>query len=63
MNVFLKKLMDFADYCGNIESYTAYEKKFATVEGTLRDGKHKFSIMIRFEKNKEEETDGNQELE
>ena len=59
MNIFLKKLMEFADYCGNIEHFNAYEKKFATVEGTVRDGKRKFSICIRFEEIKEDEADGN----
>lgn len=63
MNTFLKKLFEFADYCGNIEAFNSYEKRFATVEGKLRDGKHKFSICIRFEKIKEDETDGNEELE
>ena len=59
MNIFLKKLMEFADYCGNIENFNAYEKKYATVEGKLRDDKHKFSICIRFEEIKEDKTDGN----
>lgn len=59
MNTFIKKLIEFADYCGNIEDFNAYEKRFATVEGKLRDGKYKFSICIRFEEIKEDETDGN----
>ena len=63
MNVFLKKLMEFADYCGNIEHFNAYEKKFATVEGCVRDGRHKFSICIRFEEMKEGESNGTEELE
>ena len=63
MNTFIKKLIEFADYCGIIDNVNAYEKRFATVEGKLRDGKHKFSICIRFEEIKEGESDGNQELE
>ena len=59
MNIFVKKLIEFADYCGIIEHINAYEKRFATVEGKLRDGKHKFSICIRFEEIQEGETDGN----
>lgn len=59
MNNFVKKLMEFADYCGNIEHFNAYKKKFATVEGKLRDGQYKFSIHICFEEIKEDETDGN----
>lgn len=59
MNTFVKKLFEFADYCGTITQFTSYEKKFATVEGMVRDGKHKFSIMIRFEEIKGDEADGN----
>lgn len=60
MNTFVRKLVEFADYCGMIEHFNTYEKKFATVEGKLRDGKHKFSIHISFEEIKQEETeDGN----
>ena len=42
---------------------TTYAKRFSTVEGKLRDGKHSFSIHIRFEEIKEGDTNGNQELE
>ena len=63
MNTFVKKLIEFADYCGNIENVTTYAKRFATIEGKLRDGKHSFSIHIRFEEIKEGDTNGNQELE
>lgn len=59
MNTFIKKLMEFADYCGIIEHFNAHEKKFATVNGKLRDDKHKFTISICFEEIKEDETDGN----
>ena len=59
MNTFIKKLIEFADYCGIIENFDAYEKKFAVVEGKLRDGKYKFRIHISFDEIKEEETDGN----
>lgn len=63
MNTFVKKLIEFADYCGNIENVTTYAKRFSTVEGKLRDGKHSFSIHIRFEEIKEDETDGTENLE
>ena len=63
MNTFIKKLIEFADYCGSIENINAYEKRFATVEGKLRDGKHKFSICIRFEEIKEGDSNGTEELE
>lgn len=63
MNTFVKKLIDFADYCGKIDHVNAYEKKFATIEGKLRDGKYKFSIHISFDEIKEEKTDGTEDVE
>lgn len=63
MNIFLKKLMEFADYCGNIDHFNAYDKRFASIEGKLRDGKHKFSIHVNFEEIKEEKSNGTEELE
>lgn len=60
MNTFVRKLVEFADYCGKIDNINAYEKRFASVEGKLRDGEYKFSIHISFDKIKQEETeDGN----
>ena len=60
MNTFIRKLVEFADYCGKIEDISSYDKHFATVEGKLRDGTYKFSIHISFKKIEQEGTeDGN----
>ena len=55
MNTFVKKLLEFADYCGKIENFDATAKKFGAVNGVLRDGTHKFAITVRFDEIKEEQ--------
>ena len=63
MNTFVKILIEFADYCGKIDNVNAYEKKFASVEGKLRDGKYKFSIHISFNEIKEDKINGTEDVE
>lgn len=57
MNIFCKKLLEFADYCGKINHFDAYEKHFAMVDGELRDGTYKFSIHVSFDEIKKEDTE------
>jgi hypothetical protein len=60
MNTFVRKLIEFADYCGKIDNVSSYDKEFASVEGKLRDGTYSFSISICFKKIEQEGTeDGN----
>lgn len=55
MNTFVKKLLEFADFCGKIENFDATAKSFGMVDGVLRDGTHRFSITVRFDEIKEEQ--------
>lgn len=57
MNTFVKKLLEFADFCGNIEDFDASPRNFGLVNGVLRDGSHRFTISVNFKKI-EEEQDG-----
>ena len=55
MNTFLRKFLEFADYCGKIENFDATDKSFGMVNGVLRDGTHKFTISVNFTEIKEEQ--------
>ena len=55
MNTFLRKFLEFADYCGKIENFDATDKMFGVVHGVLRDGTYKFTISVNFTEIKEEQ--------
>ena len=58
MNNFLKRLMEFADYVGVIDSFNIFNADYASVDGKTRHGR-KFNITVHFMDFEEEEQNGN----
>ena len=58
MNNFIKRLMEFADYVGLIDSFYTSSADYASVDGKTRDGKKKFTISVHIQDIEEEEKDG-----
>lgn len=58
MNTFLKRLMEFADYVGVIDSFSIFSADYASVAGKTRHGRM-FNITVHFMDVEEEEQNGN----
>ena len=59
MNTFIKRLMEFADYVGLINSFYTSSADYASVDGKTRDGKKKFTITVHIQDIEGVEADGN----